>query len=346
MNRVISFSHIGDYYIPIQYVLKKITKADIIIPEINNERTLSIGLKYSPNDTNMPFKYSLGNYIDALNKGTNVLIQWHQDEYIGELQQEILEELGYNFTFVNPMKNNHISIIKLYQFAKTINNKLNIISFIYYLIQGIMMIIFIDKLASYKRINAPKTINLELFNIQEKKLKKAYSRDKLNFYKIIKTYLKYRNQYKKIPLNNRDNTKILLIGEPYLLIDNKILEEKLLDDGISIYRYIDLTYLLFKKVFMQSKRLLQAKKYLKYNLGENATESIAYAVKHAKNGIDGIIHIKSYDCVSELSAIHILNKISEDYHIPILYLSLDDKSNIDMKLEAFCDMIKNRNQKF
>lgn len=350
MNNKIAFPHLGNYYIPIKYFIKKITKCEIITPNINNQNTIKIGSAYSPNDICMPFKYNLGNYIDALNKGANILIQAGggcRYGYYAELQEQILENLGYNFCFINLIKNNHVSIIKLYQTAKELNPKLNILIFTYYLIQGILIIIYMDKLDNYRRLNTALAENPEIFNILNKKMLKSYSRDKLSIYKIIKTYYKFKKKYHEIPLKEDKNTlKILLVGELYTLMDsaaNNYLENILLENNAIIYRYTNLTYLLLQKKFMQRKVLRQSKPYLKYTLGADGTESVAHTVYHCKKGIDGIIHIKSYGCVPELNAIPILNEVSKDYNVPILYLSYDGENNInniDTKLEAFFDMLK------
>ena len=356
MNNIISFPHLGEYYIPIHYFLKKITNLEVIVPEPNNEKTIALGAKYSPSNICMSFKYNLGNYLNALNQGANVLLQTGGGclyGYFAELQAEILELLGYNFTFVNLIKNNHISFVKLYHFAKEMNPQLNVLSYTYYLIQCLLMIIFMDKLANYRRLHQAKAYNPELFTIQVRKLKKAYSNEKLSIYKIIKRYHRYKKRCKEIPLNDNTNPlKILLIGDPYSLIDSNVshnLENNLLNEGYIAYRYTDLTYLLLKKKFILSKISLQTKKYLKYKLGANATESIAHATYHAQKGIDGIIHIKSFGCIPEQNTISVLNKISEDYQVPILNLSFDDKANntdINSKIVAFLDMIKARHNKF
>lgn len=351
MNNIISFPHLGNYYIPISYALKKITKCQIIIPPKNNNETISLGSKYSPNDICMPFKYNLGNYINALNMGANIIIQAGggcRYGYFAELQEQILRELGYEFKFVNLIKNNHISIIKLYKFSKTINKKINIFTYIYYLLQGILMIIFIDKLNKYERINKAKCIDNKKFSLLSNNMLKDYSKDKLSIYKIIKIYHKYQKLYKSIPLKECEPIKVLLIGELYSLMDSAAsnnIEKKLISENISIYRYTDLTYLLLKKKFLRYKILSIARKYIKYTLGADGAESVAHAVKHCKNNIDGIIHIKSYGCVPEINAMPILSQISEDYKIPILFLSFDGENNIaniDTKLEAFYDMIKSK----
>ena len=111
MNKIISFPHLGNYYIPIKHLIKKITNCEIIIPPKNNKRTIEIGSKYSPDDICMPFKYNLGNYIDALDAGANILVQAGggcRYGYYAELQEQILKDLGYKFEFINLIQNNHI----------------------------------------------------------------------------------------------------------------------------------------------------------------------------------------------------------------------------------------------
>ena len=352
MNRIISFPHLDYYYIPIKYLISKITKCEIYIPNLNNQETIITGSKYSPQEVCMPFKYNLGNYIDALNHGANVLIQAGggcRYGYFAELQSEILESLGYNFTFINLLKNNHISLKKLYYFAKDINPKLNIITYLYYLIQGILIIIFMDKLNNYKRINEAYAENKEQFEKINNKMYRSFSKEKLSIIKIISKYHYYKHKYHEIPLNKNSNPiKILLIGELYTLMDseaNNHLEEKLRKEGISIYRYTDLTYLLLKKKFFQGKILNESHKYLKYQLGADGAESVYYVLKHCKICVDGIIHLKSYGCVPEINAIPIISKICSDYETPIMYLSYDSENNIaniDTKLEAFYEMIKSK----
>ena len=355
MNKIISFPHIDYYYIPIKYIISKITKCEIYIPKLNNSETINNGSKYSPQDVCMPFKHNLGNYLDALNHGANILIQAGggcRYGYFAELQAEILESLGYNFTFINLIKNNHISLVKLYKIAKEINHKLNIFTYIYYLIQGFLIIIFMDKLNRYQRIHEAYSENKEQFEKIKNKMYKSFSKDKLSIIKIISKYHYYKKKYHEIPLNKNSNPiKILLIGELYTLMDseaNNYLEEKLIKEGISIYRYTDLTYLLIKKKFSQSKILNESRKYLKYTLGADGTESVYHTLKHCKKGIDGIIHLKSYGCVPEINAIPILSKICNEYHTPIIYLSYDGENNIaniDTKLEAFYEMIKSKKNK-
>lgn len=349
MNKIISIPHLGPYYIPIKYIIQSTTKCQVLIPPQNDKQTINLGSKYSPEEICMPFKYQLGNYINALNNGANILIQAGggcRYGYFAELQCQILKTLGYKFTFINLIKNNHVSIFKMYKFAKSVNKKLNILTYFYYLINGFLMIVCMDKLNNYLRRNMGFEKIPNSFEKSEKSFYQELSQNKLNPIKIIKIYSKYKRIYHDIELKQVPRIKVLLIGELFSLIDTNSsnnLEHSLIKEQIEVIRYTDLTYLLLTKKFIHPYLLRKAKKYLKYPLGADGDVSISHAIKHAKAGIDGIIHLKSFSCVPEINAIPILNEISEDYQVPIMYLSFDGQnniSNIDTKLEAFYDMLK------
>ena len=354
MNKIISFPHLGNYYIPIKYLISKLTNCSVLVPPLNNKKTIEIGSKYSPDDICLPFKYNLGNYIEALKSGANFLIQAGggcRYGYYAELQEQILKDLGYQFEFINLIQNNHISLLKLYKISKKLNPKLNIFKYSYYLIQAIIIIITMDKLDKYLRENIGFEKNKGTFENIEKRYKVELSKDNLSIVKISKIYLKYKKTYKEIPKTEEDKLEILLIGELYSLMDfeaSNHLERNLAKQGIKIIRYTSLTYLLLIKKFMRRILLFKGRKYIKYNLGADGTESVVHAINHCKKEIDGIIHIKSFGCAPEINAMPTLNKISEDYKTPILYLSFDGENNvanIDTKIEAFKDMLKYKKNK-
>jgi len=351
MTKIISFPHLGNYYIPIKYIIKNLSKCDVIVADKNNHQTITEGTKYSPDEICVPFKYNLGNYINALNKGANILIQGGggcRYGYFAELQEAILKREGYDFEFINLIKNNHISITKLYKSMKKLNKKLNIITFSYYLLQGLLIIIFMDKQEKYLRENIGFEITDGSFENLEKRFLNSYTSNRLSIIKIIKIYLKYRKLYQSISLKNVSKKEILLIGELYSLIDYESshnLERTIAKKGFKVLRYTNLTYLLITKRFMKPFLLFKGKKYIKYSLGADGTESIVHALEHSKKGVSGIIHLKSFSCVPELNAIPTLNRISNDYQVPIMYLSFEGEnniSNIDTKIEAFNDMISSK----
>ena len=112
--------------------------------------------------------------------------------------------------------------------------------------------------------------------------------------------------------------------------------------GIEVHRFTTLTYLLLQKKYRLKRHLKKGKKYLKYHLGADATESVVLSETLAKKNFDGIIHIKSFGCTPEINAMPIMAKISAYYKIPIIYFSFDEQDNevgINTRLEAFYDML-------
>ena len=67
-----------------------------------------------------------------------------------------------------------------------------------------------------------------------------------------------------------------------------------------------------------------------------------------EQGYDGIIHIKPFGCTPEVNAMPILQKISDETSVPIMFLSFDSQTSetgLKTRLEAFYDMIKMKKDK-
>jgi predicted nucleotide-binding protein (sugar kinase/HSP70/actin superfamily) len=300
-STVISFPHLGDYYIPIYYAISHITKTKVIIPPPITKKTISLGSKYSPDYVCVPFKYNLGNFIESLEEGANVLLQAGggcRYGYYAELQEQILKDLGYNFELVNFIDNNHISLKKVYKFAKKINSKLNIISYSYYFLNTFLIIIIMDKLGKYPRENIGFELEKNSFEKIEKALFKELQTTKITPIKLLKIYYKYKKKYQKCPINKPTNCpKVGIVGELYSIMEpfcSCNTERKLAKMGVEVHRFTTLTYLMLIKKYKIKRYLRKSKKYIKYRLGADATESVALSLELAKKNYDGIIHIKSF----------------------------------------------------
>ena len=92
----------GNYYIPISNLISNTLNARVLTPPPITKKTIELGVKHSPDFVCVPFKYNLGNFIEALEKGANILIQAGggcRFGYYGEIQEQILRDLGYSFEF-------------------------------------------------------------------------------------------------------------------------------------------------------------------------------------------------------------------------------------------------------
>ena len=98
----VSFPHMGSYSLPMT-TLASMLDCDVLVPPKMTKRTLELGARHSPEFVCIPFKYNLGNFMESLDGGANLLVQAGggcRFGYYGEVQEQILRDLGYDFEMV------------------------------------------------------------------------------------------------------------------------------------------------------------------------------------------------------------------------------------------------------
>lgn len=351
MNKeiIISFPHLGDYSYFVKSFTEKITNKKVKTAPPITIKTISLGEKYSPNTVCLPFKYNIGNYIEALEEGANVLMQFGGGCRYGnyaELQETILKDLGYEFELLQFIKKGKTSFNHVYKTFKRINKDLTRRTLLKQLILIFIKIIIFDRKEDYRR----KKIEKNKGNLEKLKYKFINEiKDEENIFKIFKISRIYSKKYKRVK-KIKPILKIGIIGELYTAMEpfaSSNLEKQLKDKNISIKRYTDVSYLLiYKKIF---KKVIKYKTrdYLKYRQGADATENVYRTLKLKDKNYDGIIHAKPFGCTPEVAVMPILSKISNERDIPIMFLSFDTQtSNTGLKtrIEAYIDMLLMRKE--
>ena len=148
---------------------------------------------------------------------------------------------------------------------------------------------------------------------------------------------------KNVPV---DPIRVGLVGEYFTAVDpfsNLHIEDKLQVMGVSMARMINMT----NRNLRYNEKNLRASisEYAKYDMGPTSSLTIAAAKRYAEQGFDGIVHMKSTGCTPEIDVMPALQRVSNDYNVPILYLSYDSQTSdtgLDTRLEAFYDMIAMR----
>ena len=350
MDKVIAFPIMGNYYIPINFLFSKITKHKTIKTPFITSKTIELGSKYSPDFVCTPFKYTLGSFIECLDKGANIVIQMGggcRYGYYYELQDKILKDLGYNFKYYNLVSKGHTDIKHIYKVIKEIDPKLNIFKGLYYLLITIKMVKYMDYIEDYIRLNKAYEINNGEFDkIYDEMINKFVNVKTI--YKLNKIFRKYKKKILNIKINKpKNNIKIAIIGELFTLMEpfaNYNLEDILISMGVEVKRFTNVTYLLFEKS-KKSKKYLKKLNNIKYKMGADAMDNIYYTKYLIDNKYDGIIHIKSSFCTPEIGSMNIINKMCEENNMPILFMSMDtntSKVGIETRIEAFYDMIEMR----
>ncbi len=353
MKEIISFPHMGKYYHPIAYLLKRLTNLEVMVAPPITKKTKELGEKYSPSDVCIPFKYNLGNFIESLEMGATILFQAGggcRYRYYAEVQEQILKDLGYQFQFIKIISKDKLHIIEVYKKFKKINTKLSFIKFIHVFLITFFYIFYMDKIDVYIRKNIGFAVNINDFLQLQNKMFKSFS--SCNYLiSLTKNYFKYKKKFKSLKINKPSNClKVGIIGELYTSMEHYssyYLEEKLATMNIEVKRYTDLSYLLFKKAFFRKHMLRVSKKYCKYNLGADGLDNVYRTIKLSKK-YDGIIHTKPFGCTPEVGAIPIIEKVAAEKKIPVIFFSFDSNTSeegMNTRLEAFYDLIKYRKEK-
>ena len=346
----VAFPRYADYNAPIRYLLENGLEVKCILPPRLTHRTMEIGSKYSPDFVCTPFKTLLGNMIEALEAGADTLVMVHgicKLGYYGELQEQILRDLGYDFNFINLAEYDTGRLRDLFKAATDFNPHLKFRNVLRVLQEAVKMTEYIDAVtADYYRSCG--------FEAEKGSFKRAYEAFIADMYAantkddIERAYAKVRQAFAQIPISKPSQPlRVGIVGEFYTAMDpfsNFEVELKLAEMGVEIHRWMNLTNRFLH--YPGEKNLnVRIREFCTYEMGPTSTANIWSARDYAERGFDGIVHIKSANCTPEIDIMPVLQNISADYKVPVLYLTYDAQTSdvgLLTRLEAFYDMISMR----
>ena len=348
-EKILSFPHMGDYWIPIKSLVE-VLDCKVIIPPPITKKTLELGMKYSPEFVCIPFKYNLGNYIEALEKGANFLIQAGggcRFGYYAEVQKTILDRLGYDYEFFQIFEN--LNILNSLKDFKDINPKLSNYQIVMAFLRAYKKLRALDEIDFLIR----KRIGFEKDDGDLEKVRKKFltNLDKAETFSEINNIKKeILDEIYTIELEKPKRLlRVGIVGELYILMEpfsNFFIEKTLGKMGIEVHRHVTVSSILHGAIFHNAhigKFKRYARPYLKYHIGAHGTESVGRAHHMVKSEFDGIIHLKPFGCMPEISAMPALYKIAREYKFPIIFFSFDSQTSetgLKTRLEAFYDMIQ------
>ncbi len=349
MKQLVAFPQLGNYFNPIKKLITNTTHLKVIeMPKITKE-TISLGSKNSPDTVCVPFKYNLGNFIEALNKGATVLFQAGggcRYRYYAEVQETILKDLGYDFTMYQIAEKDHVRFNELYNTMLKLNPYLTRRKLIKEIISTLLYIYYLDNIDILIRSRVGFEVEKNSFKrIKEDFIKKANKENSI--IKLTKLYYKTKRKLKNVLINKpKKPLKVGIIGELYTSMEpfsNYELEKLLASYNIEIKRFTNLSYLLWQKKLMEWYMKLKIKKYCKYTLGADGLDNVYRVYWLKKHKYDGIIHTKPTGCTPEIGAMPIIMNIAKDNNMPIIFLSFDEQTGVEglnTRIEAFYDLLK------
>jgi len=356
----VSIPHMGNIYIPFKALLQQLN-IDFVIPPVNNQHTLSLGVKHSPEGLCIPFKLTLGNLIEAAQMGADTLLVPGGKGicrlgYYAETQEQILRDLGYKDIEIVKVG---ISENKLTGLLKTIKHLANnapwprIISAFRFGINKLNTMDSIERLVQKVRpVEMVRGTANQLF------YKAIQAIDKADDYKTLKQVkAEYIDQLNQVPRNSHIQPLVVgIVGEFYVVLEpfsNFDVEDELGKLGVEVRRtlfaseWTKFTFFLNPLGINEKDRIHRAAlPYLKRDIGGDGWESIGEKVLHAGE-YDGLVHLIPFTCMPEIMAQNIMPKTQE--HIPVLPILCDEqitKTGMLTRLEAFVDLLERRRRAF
>ena len=343
----VGFFRYGYYNLVFKYFAEQVLDADYVeLPE-STKRTAELGARYSTDFVCAPFKHILGDYIEALELGADVLVQVTGPcrlGYYGELQESILRDLGYEFEMLNfatvegKAATEYVKICK-----KKVNPDLSVTNGVRQLLTVLKMIEYLDTFNDYYLANAGFEDEPGAFS----RARRAYFDDMhacASPEDVEAAQKRGMQALRDIPTHKPSNPlRVGVVGEYFTAPvpeGNLHLEDKLVRMGVEVHRMVNMTH---RNLRYNEKNLRAGiSDYVTYDMGPTSTLTLAATYKYAQEGFDGVVHVKSTGCTPEIDCMPVLQRMSRDTGMPVLYLSFDlqtSDTGLDTRLEAFYDMI-------
>jgi predicted nucleotide-binding protein (sugar kinase/HSP70/actin superfamily) len=359
----LTFPHMGTLHIPLRALFRGLG-CDVVVPPLTSKRTLEIGVKHCPEFACLPLKISVGNLSEALDLGADTVIMAGgvgpcRFGFYGELQREILRDIGYDFRMViiDPPQGRVKHILKS---LKSLFPAVRLSRALHALRLAWSKIVAIDRLESLA--NASRALERERGAVSAALDRALGAVDAAETVGSVweaceagVTLIDSLVDADKAEYASDSLVRVAVVGEIYVVLEpfaNHHVERKLGELGVIVERPLSISHWLKLNVLLDFFNMSGgfrpgelAKPYLGYTVGGHGRETVADAVKYAKQGFDGVIQVAPFTCMPEIVAESVLHRVSRDLGIASMSLVVDEQTGeagVVTRLEAFVDMIRRR----
>ena len=335
---------------------------DVILPDPTNREAVKIGVKYSPEFVCFPFKATIGDFKNALDKGADILVMAIdcgpcRFGFYASVQERILRDMGYKNFVMIPLDQADLLEFKWVKTLQEVTGRSD--PFIYS--KFVKAVIFFVKKA--KLLNDIQTAE---------GLYRAYERNQGDTTRVVKKLLvkldetntlkglrNFKNVIKedftKIDVDKtRNPLKVAVAGEIHISLEpyvNLDIRRKLGEMQVEIHQNLSLWDWVVHKVHLNyNRKWLEhlAKPYVPMDIGGECVWVLGEYIDRARAGFDGFVHQYPFTCMPEVTARTIItNKLKKVYDLPIIYFSFDEQSGMEgfrTRLEAFVDLMHSRRE--
>ncbi|MGC8777606.1 MAG: acyl-CoA dehydratase activase-related protein [Candidatus Caldatribacteriaceae bacterium] len=340
-------------------VLYPLLGIEIVPPPPITQKTIEIGVKLAPQNACFPLKVTLGNFIESIERGADTLFMAGgvgpcRFGYYGQIQRLILEDLGYDVRFVL-LDHPRYGVRPFLEALRTMaGGKLASLRVARVASLAWKILRFTEDLEAQRRalrcqVEKREALDQVIDSALER-LRRVESVD--DFHRIKK---EAEDALHGLPLVKGGQTpiKVGIVGEVYVAQETRInfnVEKILGDLGVYVHNSVStVEYVLHTLPLTRSQEKQEAwamaKPYLKRFVGGEGIDSVGSAIRYARKGFDGVVHLYPFTCMPEIVAKGILNKVSKDYDLPVLHLAIDEHSGeagLITRVEAFVDVLERR----
>ncbi|MGE4282451.1 MAG: 2-hydroxyacyl-CoA dehydratase [Clostridia bacterium] len=334
---------------------------EVVMPLKPTQRTIDLGVKYSPEFLCFPFKVMMGTYIEAAQAGVEVIISsgGHgpcRAGLYGEIHERILKSLGYNievviFDSIFKDFGEFYSKLKKVKNASSLNKIAKSLWFIY---QLICQMDEIEKKIKVRRAYEQKKGH---FNYVWAEIQKMYGEcwSRKDLEAVNRKATEMIEEVPIVKVREEERLRVGIVGEIYVVMESSVnmaIEQTLNNMGIEVesVQYISdwVNHNIqpgFIGVSKSHQVIDKARTFVKMNCGGHDMENVGWMVDFKERGFDGIIHLMPFGCLPELVTQSAIPTISKKLGLPILSLSLDEQvgtANNQTRIEAFIDLIRNK----
>ncbi|MBS3994410.1 MAG: CoA protein activase [Alkaliphilus sp.] len=337
---------------------------EAVSPPKPSQRTIDLGVKYSPEFACFPMKVIMGSYVEALENGAEVIITsgGHgpcRAGFYGEMHHRILQNLGYDvdilvFDSIKRDFKSFIYNVKKLKGDKSWQSVWKILKLTYKI--AVQVDEFEIQLQTIRAYEISKGSCNKVWDKIQQIYKKVFTEKDLSEAKKESQKLIDNIPYKIVPEEKK--IRIGIVGEIYVVMESSVnmkMEEVLGNYGCEVHRghylsgWIE-THMIPKWFSRSREKEIEKKgeKYIEIKIGGHAKETMGHIVDYHEQGFDAIIHLMPFGCLPELVSQSIMPKLMEDTGIHVLTIALDEQAGIAnnlTRIEAFLDLVRNSKEK-
>ncbi|WP_458012192.1 hypothetical protein [Candidatus Solincola sp.] len=347
----------GNAYIPLRALLETLG-AEAVVPARPSARTVSRGVRHAPEFACLPFKVTLGDCLDALDKGAEVLAMvsgmWAcRFGHYGRVQHMILRDLGYHFHSLIISRENVGEVMEALRRFLGPGAFRKVPAALAMFRAKAAAVEEVERWARWARPREEEEGSVDA--LCSRTLQELDGVDSLRGVRELRHL--FREETRCLPLDlEREPDRIRLVGELYVLLEpalNYDLVRRLgsvhrveVQPVLSTYRWLLGPLWLDPRIqltgYLARRRV---RPYLPYVLGGEEHMTLSGILTAARDGFHGVIHAYPLTCMPENICRTIIPGLPAEKRLPYLGLCLDEHTSaagMEIRLEAFLDLVRSR----